>query len=367
MANMLGRPIAPLVLSAEERGYLERQVRRHRVARSLSERCRIILRCAAGVPSKTVAAELGVHEHTVGKWRRRFLNYRVEGLMDEARPGRPRTIDDDQVAAVVERTLRSTPGDATHWSIRSMAGASGFSHTTIRRIWTAFGLQPHRAETFKLSSDPLFVDKVRDIVGLYLSPPNRALVLSVDEKSQIQALDREQPVLPMMPGMPERRTHSYVRHGTTSLFAALDIASGFVIGKCYKRHRATEFLDFLKQIDANVPPDLDVHIIMDNYATHKTALVRAWLARRPHYHVHFTPTSASWINQVERWFAELTRKQLRRGVHTSTSQLEKDICTFIEKHNENPRPYRWTKSADDILASVKRFCQKAEHTLCAEL
>jgi transposase len=352
MANMTGRPIAPLELSAEERGYLERQVRRHRVTRSLSERCRIILRCAAGVPSKAVAVELGVHEHTVGKWRRRFLKDRVDGLMDEARPGRPRTIDDDEVAAVIERTLCSTPRDATHWSIRSMAGVTGFSHTTIRRIWAAFGLQPHRSETFKLSTDPLFVDKVRDIVGLYLSPPNRALVLSVDEKSQIQALDREQPVLPMMPGMPERRTHSYVRHGTTSLFAALDIASGFVIGKCYKRHRATEFLDFLKQIDAQVPPDLDIHIIMDNYATHKTALVRAWLARRPHYHVHFTPTSASWINQVERWFAELTRKQLRRGVHTSTGQLEQDIRSFIERHNENPKPYRWTKSADEILASV---------------
>ena len=260
-------------------------------ARSMSERCRIILRCADGVQSKVVAAELGVHEHTVGKWRRRFLKDRVEGLLDEARPGRPRTIDDDQVAAVIERTLRSTPADATHWSIRSMAGATGFSHTTIRRIWTAFGLQPHRSETFKLSSDPLFVDKVRDIVGLYLSPPNRALVLSVDEKSQIQALDREQPILPMMPGMPERRTHNYIRHGTTSLFAALDIASGFVIGKCYKRHRAAEFLDFLKQIDAQVPPDLDIHIIMDNYATHKTRAIKAWLARRPHYHVHFTPTS----------------------------------------------------------------------------
>ena len=262
MANVGGRRTAPLVLEADERGYLERQVRRRRVARSMSERCRIILRCADGIQSKVVAAELGVHEHTVGKWRRRFLKDRVEGLLDEARPGRPRTIDDDQVAAVIERTLRSTPADATHWSIRSMAGATGFSHTTIRRIWAAFGLQPHRSETFKLSSDPLFVDKVRDIVGLYLSPPNRALVLSVDEKSQIQALDREQPVLPMMPGMPERRTHSYVRHGTTSLFAALDIASGFVIGKCYKRHRAAEFLDFLKQIDAQVPPDLDVHIIM---------------------------------------------------------------------------------------------------------
>jgi transposase len=364
MANSTGRPTVPLELSRDERSYLERQVRRHRVARSLSERCRIILRCADGLPSKVVAAELGVHEHTVGKWRRRFLKARIEGLLDEARPGRPRTIDDDQVAAVIERTLGSTPFFATHWSTRSMAGATGLSHTTIRRIWTAFGLQPHRSETFKLSSDPLFVDKVRDIVGLYLSPPNRALVLSVDEKSQIQALDREQPVLPMMPGVPERRTHSYVRHGTTSLFAALDVASGFVIGKCYKRHRAAEFLDFLKQIDAQIVEGLDVHIIMDNYATHKTAAIRSWLARRPHYHVHFTPTSASWINQVERWFAELTRKRLRRGVYTSTRQLEADIHSFIERHNENPRPYRWTKSADEILSSVKRFCHKAEQTLC---
>ncbi|AYG58313.1 IS630 family transposase [Rhizobium jaguaris] len=363
MANATGRPTAPLILSEAEREYLERQVRKHRVARSMSERCRIILRCADGIASKTVASELGVHEHTVGKWRRRFLKDRLDGLLDEVRPGRPRTIDDDQIAAVIERTLRSTPSDATHWSIRSMAGAAGFSHTTIRRIWNAFGLQPHRTETFKLSSDPLFVDKVRDIVGLYLSPPNRALVLSVDEKSQIQALDREQPVLPMMPGVPERRTHSYVRHGTTTLFAALDVASGFVIGKCYKRHRATEFLDFLKQIDANVPPDLDVHIVMDNYATHKTASIKNWLLRRPRYHVHFTPTSASWINQVERWFAELTRKQLHRGVHTSTAQLEADIKSFIERHNENPKPYRWTKSADDILAAVKRFCQKVDNSL----
>jgi transposase len=367
VANATGRPTAPLVLSLDERTDLERQVRRRRVAHSLAERCRIILRCADGLASKAVAAELGVHEHTVGKWRRRFLKDRVDGLLDEARPGRPRTIDDEQVAAVIERTLRSTPTDATHWSIRSMAGATGFSHTTIRRIWTAFGLQPHRSEAFKLSSDPLFVEKVRDIVGLYLSPPNRALVLSVDEKSQIQALDREQPVLPMMPGMPERRTHAYVRHGTTSLFAALDVASGFVIGKCYKRHRATEFLDFLKQIDTQVPHDLDVHIIMDNYATHKTAAIKRWLARRPHYHVHFTPTSASWINQVERWFAELTRKKLQRGVHTSTDQLEADIRAFIDRHNESPKPYRWTKSADEILSSVKRFCQKAEQTLCSEL
>ncbi len=369
MANAFatGRPVEPLLLTAEERANLERQVRRHRVARSLSERCRIILRCADGLQSKMVAAELGVHEHTVGKWRRRFLRDRLDGLLDEARPGRPRTIDDDQVAAVIERTLRTTPDDATHWSIRSMAAATGFSHTTIRRMWNAFGLQPHRSQTFKLSSDPLFVDKVRDIVGLYLSPPTRALVLSVDEKSQIQALDREQPVLPMMPGIPERRTHNYVRHGTTSLFAALDVASGFVIGKCYKRHRASEFLDFLKEIDAQVPDGLDVHIVMDNYATHKTARIKAWLARRPHYHIHFTPTSASWINQVERWFAELTRKQLQRGVHRSIGQLEADIRAFIDQHNANPKPFKWTKSADEILASVKRFCQKTEQTLCGEL
>src|SRR6478735_7638037 len=268
--------------------------------------------------------------------------------------------------ALIERTLRTTPADATHWSIRSMAAETGLSHTTIRRMWAAFGLQPHRSQTFKLSNDPLFVDKVRDIVGLYLSPPNRALVLSVDEKSQIQALDREQPVLPMMPGVPERRTHSYVRHGTTSLFAALDVASGFVIGKCYKRHRAVEFLKFLKEIDAQVPEGLDVHIVMDNYATHKTPKIKAQLARRPHYHVHFTPTSASWINQVERWFAELTRKQIHRGVHTSVKQLEADIRIFIDLHNKNPRPFKWTKSADQILASVKRFCHKAQQTLCGE-
>jgi len=367
MAKRIGRPVSSLVLSAEERAYLEGQVRRHRVSRSFSERCRIVLRCADGLASKAVAAELGVHEHTVGKWRRRFVKDRLDGLLDEPRPGRPRTIEDKQVAAVIEQTLQSTPADATHWSIRSMGKEVGLSHTTIRRIWTAFGLQPHRSQSFKLSTDPLFVDKVRDIVGLYLSPPNRALVLSVDEKSQIQALDREQPVLPMMPGVPERRTHNYIRHGTTSLFAALDIASGFVIGKCYKRHRAREFLCFLKEIDGRVPDDLDIHIVMDNYATHKTPKVKAWLARRPHYHVHFTPTSASWINQVERWFAELTRKQLKRGVHTSTKALETDIKAFIARHNENPKPYKWTKSADEILASVKRFCHRVDNTLCSEL
>ncbi len=367
MSGGQGRPLSPLVLSAEERIYLERQVRRHRAPRSFSDRCRIILRCADGLPNKEVGAELGFHEHTVGKWRRRFVKDRLDGLLDEARPGRPRSIKDDQVAAIIERTLHHKPRDATHWSIRSMAKETGLSHTTVRRIWAAFGLQPHRQETFKLSSDPLFVEKVRDIVGLYLSPPNRALVLSVDEKSQIQAIDRSQPVLPMMPGVPERQTHDYVRHGTTSLFAALDVASGFVIGKCYKRHRAKEFLSFLKEIDARMPEDLDIHIIMDNYATHKTKEVKAWLARRPRYHVHFTPTSASWINQVERWFAELTRKQLQRGAHASVKSLEEDILAFIDRHNEHPKPFKWTKSADEILASVKRFCHRIDQTLCGEL
>ena len=362
-----GRTAAALVLSAEEREYLERQARRRQVTRSVAERCRIILRCADGLTSKAVAAELGVHEHTVGKWRRRFAKDRLDGLIDEPRSGRPRSIEDERVADVIERTLSQKPRDATHWSIRSMAKDTGLSHTTIRRIWSAFALKPHRAETFKLSTDPEFVDKVRDIVGLYLSPPDRALVLCVDEKSQIQALDREQPVLPMMPGVPERRTHNYVRHGTTSLFAALDVATGFVIGKCYKRHRTAEFLGFLKEIDRRVPGDLEIHIVMDNYATHKAPPIRTWLARRPRYHVHFTPTSASWINQVERWFAELTRKQLQRGVHTSVGQLEADIAAFVEAHNADPKPYRWTKSADEILAAVKRFCHKVDATLCGEL
>src|SRR6195952_566392 len=302
MANAIGRRTEALVLTMDERAYLERQVRRRRVARSLSERCRIILRCADGIASKSVGRELGVHEHTVGKWRRRFLKDRIEGLLDEARPGRPRTIEDDQIAAVIERTLRSTPKDATHWSIRSMAAATGFSHTTIRRIWTAFGLQPHRSQTFKLSSDPLFVDKVRDIVGLYLSPPNRALVLCVDEKTQVQALERRQPMLPLGLGYIEGVTHDYVRHGTTTLFAALDIANGQVMTQCRARHRHQEFLGFLKHIEANVPSDLDLHLVVDNYAAHKHPKVRAWLAERPRFTLHFTPTYASWMNQVERWF-----------------------------------------------------------------
>lgn len=352
------RETPSITLSGEERSYLEKTVRKRNISRWLADRCLIVLGCAEGLTDPGVAARLGLHVSTVGKWRRRFAKDRIDGLLDHPRSGRPRTIADEKVAAVIAATLESKPAGSTHWSLRSMAEQSGLSHTTISRIWKAFGLQPHRTETFKLSTDPAFVDKVRDIVGLYMSPPDRALVLSVDEKSQIQALDRTQPVLPMGPGTAERRTHDYKRHGTTSLFAALDTATGRVVGKCYPRHRSREFLDFLKVVDDKVPEGLDVHIILDNYNTHKTEEVRKWLARRSHWHVHFTPTSASWINQIERWFAELTRKQLQRGVHRSVEELEVAINEFIEVYNHNPKPFKWTRSADDILSSVKRFCHK---------
>ena len=279
-----------------------------------------------------------------------------DGLYDEPRPGAPRQIGDDAIAEVVRLTLEETPPDATHWSLRSMARASGHAPSTIHRIWRAFGLQPHRSETFKLSSDPFFVEKVRDIVGLYLAPPDRALVLCVDEKSQIQALDRSQPLLPMRPGQAERRSHDYKRHGTTSLFAALDIATGEIIGKCFPRHRAREFRKFLDLVEANVPGDLDIHIVMDNYGTHKTKAIRDWFAKRPRWQAHFTPTSASWLNQVERWFGLLTDKQIRRGVHRSTKELERTILDYIDTTNQNPKPFKWTKSADDILGAIQRFC-----------
>jgi transposase len=282
----------------------------------------------------------------------------VQGLLDEPRPGVPRQISDAQVEAVITRTLESTPRDATHWSTRSMAKAADLSQSAISRIWRAFALQPHRVETFKLSKDPLFIDKVRDIVGLYLHPPDRALVLSVDEKSQIQALDRTAPILPLRPGQAERRTHDYARHGTTSLFAALDVATGKVIGQCHRRHRSTEFLQFLKTIDAQVPEDLAIHCILDNYGTHKTAQVRRWLAAHPRFHLHFTPTSASWLNLVERWFAMLTEKQIKRGAHRSTRALEAAIRDYVALTNASPRPFVWTKSADQILASVARYCER---------
>jgi transposase len=343
-------------LSEAERSQLLRLARAQKTGQALARRARIVLAAADGVENKTICEQVEASENTVGKWRRRFAAYRLDGLYDEPRPGTPRQIGDDEIAETIRITLEATPSDATHWSLRSMAKAVGHAPSTIHRIWKAFGLQPHRTETFKLSNDPLFVEKVRDIVGLYLNPPDRALVLCVDEKSQIQALDRSQPMLPMRPGQVERRTHDYTRHGTTSLFAALDIATGAVIGRLYPKHRSTEFRKFLDQVEANVPADLDIHLIMDNYATHKTEPIRNWLAKRTRWHVHFTPTGASWINQVERFFALLTDKQIRRGVHRSTKDLEADIRAFIDLHNANPRPFRWTKSADDILEAVKRFC-----------
>ena len=299
-----------------------------------------------------MAAELRVCVDTVGKWRSRFLEQRLDGLLDKPRSGRPRMIDDADVERVIALTL-----EATHWSTRSMARRSGLSHNTVSLIWRAFALQPHRTETFKLSADRLFIEKVRDIVGLYLNPPDRALALCVDEKSQIQALDRTRPLLPLRPGQAERRTHDYVRHGTTSLFAALDARTGQVIGQC-RRRRALEFRKFLDAIESEVPAELDVHLIADDYATHKTAPIRNWFARRPRFHIHFTPTSASWLNLVERWLGLLTEKQLRRGVHQSSAELEAAIYRYLDVTNEDPKPFVWTKTADQILASVARFCQR---------
>ena len=354
----IGRPIPELVLSTEEQEALERWIRRPKTAQALAQRARIVLACAAGKTNTAVATELGLTKQTVGKWRTRFAEQRLDGLLDEPRPGAPRSITDANVERVLTLTLETTPTDATHWSTRSMAQRSGLSQSAVSRIWRAFALQPHRTETFKLSKDPLFIEKVRDIVGLYLEPPDRALVLCVDEKTQIQALDRQAPLLPMRPGQVERRTHDYSRHGTTSLFAALDVATGKVIGSCHLRHCSVEFRKFLDRIDAAVPPDLDVHLVMDNYGTHKTALVRRWFAKRPRFHVHFTPKGASWINLVERWFAELTQKQIRRGIHRSTLQLEAAIKDYLRIYSRNPKPFIWTKTADEILASVARFCRR---------
>jgi transposase len=354
----IGRPIPPLALTDDERETLERWARRPTTAQALALRARVILGCAVDETNTRVARQLRVTKQTVGKWRSRFLAKRLDGLLDDPRPGAPRTVSDAQVEDVVTATLETKPRDATHGSTRAMAARCGLSQTTVSRIWRAFGLQPHRTDTFKLSPDPVFVEKVRDIVGLYLDPPERALVLCVDEKSQIQALDRTQPLLPMRPGQPERRTHDYVRHGTTSLFAALEVVSGKIIGQCHRRHRAVEFRRFLDTIEAAVPADLDVHLILDNYATHKTPAIRRWLAKRPRYHLHFTPIGASWINLVERWFALLTQKQLRRGVHRSTRARETTILDYIALSNTHPKPFVWTKSADEILASVQRFCRR---------
>ena len=353
-----GRPKARLVVSAEQRETLESWARRRTTAQALALRARIVLSCSEGGYDRDVAQRLRINRLTVGRWRRRFIRHGVDGLLDEPRPGAPRQISDANVERVVTLTLESKPKDATHWSTRSMAQRTGLSQSAIVRIWRAFGLQPHRFETFKLSTDPLFVEKVRDIVGLYLDPPDKALVLCVDEKSQIQALDRSQPLLPMRPGQIERRTHDYTRHGTTSLFAALDATSGDVIGEMHRRHRSVEFRKFLDTIEARVPDDLDVHLVMDNYGTHKTALIRRWFAKRPRFHVHFTPKGASWINLVERWFAELTQKQIRRGIHRSTLELEAAIREYLRLYSRHPKPFMWTKTADEILASVARFCRR---------
>jgi transposase len=353
-----GRPKAPLVLTDEERETLVRWSRRRKSAQSLALRARIVLACAEGKNNKAVAEQLRVWPQTVTKWRGRFVRERLEGLSDEPRPGAPRTITDEQVEAVVVATLEELPKDATHWSRALMAKRSGLSKSTVGRIWKAFGLKPHLTDTFKLSTDPQFIEKVRDVVGLYLDPPERALVLCVDEKSQIQALDRSQPVLPMMPGMPERRTHDYVRNGTSSLFAALDVATGRVIGSVHRRHRAVEFKKFLAKLDKQVPAELGVHLVCDNYATHKTDTIQRWLAAHPRFHLHFVPTSSSWLNQVERWFSELTTKLLQRGVHKNVQQLEADIRNWIATWNENPRPFVWTKTVDEILGSLAQYCQR---------
>lgn len=353
-----GRPKSRVMISPPERKALERWASRPKTAQALAQRARIVLACAEGDFNTAIAARLSVTPQTVGKWRARFQADRLDGLLDEPRPGAPRRIQDEHVEQVLTKTLESTPRGATHWSTRSMAKACGLSQSSVGRIWRAFALQPHRAETFKLSKDPLFIEKVRDIVGLYLDPPDKAMVLCVDEKSQIQALDRTQPLLPMRPGQAERRTHDYTRHGTTSLFAALDVKAGTIIGDCHARHRSLEFRKFLNTIDDAVPKDLELHLILDNYGTHKTPMIHRWLIKRPRFHLHFTPTGASWINLVERWFASLTEKQVRRGSYRSTKQLEATIRNYIRMNNEDPKPFVWTKTADEILASIARFCKR---------
>jgi len=359
LAGVAGPKLEPVVLTDDERRVLEGWARRRKTAQALALRSRIVLACAEGRPNAEVAAALGVSRPTVTKWRSRFLAARLEGLGDEPRPGAPRTITDEQVELVITKTLEERgPGQDTHWSTRSMAAAAGVSQTAVSRIWRAFGLKPHLVQTWKLSTDPQFIEKVRDIVGLYLDPPAKALVLCVDEKSQIQALNRTAPCLPILPTTPARMTHDYVRNGTTSLFAALETGSGSVIAQPYRRHRHQEFLRFLKLIAAAVPIDLDLHLICDNYATHKTPEVQKWLLRHPRFQLHFTPTSASWMNLVERWFAELTRRKLRRSAHRSVTELEADLRKWTNEWNKNPKPFIWTKSADEILDTLAAYCQR---------
>src|SRR5215217_7624666 len=345
-------------LTGDERAQLEAWARRRSSAQALAQRSRIVLAAAEGLKNTEIAERLGTGRPMVTKWRNRFAEHRLDGLGDEPRPGRPRTISDEQVDAVITTTLESTPRGATHWSTRSMAREVGLTQTAVSRIWPAFGLQPHRQDAFKLSRDPLFVDRVHDVVGLYLSPPERAVVLCVDEKSQIQALDRTAPILPMLPGVPERATHDYRRAGTSSLYAALDLTTGKVIGRLHSRHRAIEFKQFLQTIDREVPDGLEIHLVLDNSSTHKTPAIQRWLVAHPRFSLHFTPTSSSWLNLVERWFAELTTKKLRRGAHRSVRQLNADIRAWIETWNDDPKPYVGTKTADQILESIATYCTR---------
>jgi len=358
----LGRPTKPLHLTTAEKEKLMMLARRPKSAQAIALRARIVLACAEGGNNGEVAKKLHVTGATVGKWRERFRVNRLPALLDEPRPGAPRSITDDQIENVITRTLESMPSHSTHWSTRLMAHKTGLSQTAIVRIWHAFGLQPHRVQNFKLSQDPQFVEKVRDIVGLYLNPPDRAIVLCVDEKSQVQALNRTQPIFPLAPGVPARQSHDYERHGVTSLFAALDVASGVTISSCYRRHRHQEFLRFLRDIDANLPQNFEIHLVMDNYGTHKVKKVQAWFARHPRYHVHFTPTSASWLNLVERLFAEITQRCVRRGSHTAVSALEKAMLDYVEHRNQNPKPFVWTASADLILGKVERLCKRISNS-----
>jgi transposase len=359
-----GRPLKELVLLDDERLKLEQWSRRPKSSQRLALRSRIVLASASGLTNTQVAQRLQVTMPTVGKWRQRFLEDRLEGLVDEPRPGAPRSIRDRDVEEVITRTLESKPAAATHWSTRGLAQATGMSRSAIQRIWKAFGLQPHRTATFKLSTDPLFVEKVRDVVGLYLNPPDRAVVLCVDEKSQVQALDRTQPLLPLEPGQAERHTHDYVRHGTTSLFAALNVATGEIIGTCHSKHRQQEFVKFLDLIDGNVPkqPGTAIHLIMDNYGTHKTPKVKRWLRHHPDYHLHFIPTSSSWLNQVERFFAEITEKRIRRGAFRSVKALEQAITEYVDHHNADPKPFVWTATADTILSRIARVCERTSES-----
>jgi transposase len=353
-----GRPKAPLVLTGEERQVLQQWARRAKTAQALALRSKIVLACAEGTANREVAARFSVTPQMVGKWRARFVERRLEGLSDEPRPGQPRKITDAKVEEVIVKTLeQAPPGADTHWSTRSMAAATGLNQTAVSRIWRAFGLKPHLQETWKLSTDPQFIEKVRDVVGLYLNPPEHALVLCVDEKSQIQALDRTSPCLPVLPTTPARRSHDYVRNGTTSLFAALNVATGQVISSMHQRHRHQEFLKFLKTVDAATPAGLDLHLICDNYATHKTPAIRTWLIRHPRFCLHFTPTSSSWLNLVERWFAELTNRKLRRSAHRNVRELTADIQAWIDAWNDNPRSFTWTKTADEILESIAGYLQ----------